>query len=395
MRDRLTRRELFTSASAALARPAAAAPAAPVAIARCRTYEAAALTAVLERMFDRIGGLGRIVRGKTVAVKINLTGNATTRLGRHPVEATTWTHPAVIAATLHLMDKAGARRIRLLESAISTADPLEEFMLEAGWDPGVYLRAARRVEFENTNWLGQGKRYHRFPVPRGGLLFPAYDLNHSYADCDAFVSIAKLKEHATAGITLSMKNLFGITPATIYGTFAGEDEPAPVPRGGRGEVIHWGQRPPSKSAPQEKDPNSPRQGGYRVPRAVADLAAARPVDLAIIDGITCQAVGETAGSRNAFMVEPGLLVAGANAVTTDAVGAALMGFDPMADRGRAPFEHCDSTLRLAEDLGVGTRDLNRIEVIGGPIRRIAFDFRAARAARGIPPPAPPEQRRRG
>jgi uncharacterized protein (DUF362 family) len=128
---------------------------------------------------------------------------------------------------------------------------------------------------------------------------------------------------------------------------------------------------------------------------VADLAAARPIDLAIIDGITSQAVGETAGSRNAFMVEPGLLVAGTNAVATDAVGAALMGFDPMADRGRAPFEHCDSTLRLAEDLGVGTRDLKRIEVIGEPIQRIAFDFRAARAARGIPPPVPPEQRRRG
>jgi hypothetical protein len=30
--------------------------------------------------------------------------------------------------------------------------------------------------------------------------------------------MAESKEHATAGITLSMKNCFGITPATIYGT---------------------------------------------------------------------------------------------------------------------------------------------------------------------------------
>jgi len=32
-------------------------------------------------------------------------------------------------------------------------------------------RAGRRVEFENTNWLGAG-RTTRFDVPGGGLLFP-------------------------------------------------------------------------------------------------------------------------------------------------------------------------------------------------------------------------------
>ena len=52
-----------------------------------------------------------------------------------------------------------------------------------------------------------------------------------------------------------------------------------------------------------------------------------------------------------------------------------MGFDPMAVRGTAPFETADSTLQLAEQLGVGTRDLNRIEVIGPPISKIHFDYR--------------------
>ena len=56
---------------------------------------------------------------------------------------------------------------------------------------------------------------------------------------------------------------------------------------------------------------------------------------------------------------------------------AVMGFDPMADRGKAPFEHCDNTLRLAEELGVGTRDLRRIEVIGTPIAEARFNFRKA------------------
>ena len=67
------------------------------------------------------------------------------------------------------------------------------------------------------------------------------------------------------------------------------------------------------------------------------------------------------------VVSPGVLVAGTNCVTTDAVAMAVMGYDPMADRGTPPFEKCDSTLRLAEELGVGTRDLKRIEVVGTPV----------------------------
>ena len=65
-----------------------------------------------------------------------------------------------------------------------------------------------------------------------------------------------------------------------------------------------------------------------------------------------------------------------NCVNTDAVATAVMGLDPMADRGNAPFETCDSTLRLAEHLGVGTRDLNRIEVTGTPIAKARYSFDA-------------------
>lgn len=86
--------------------------------------------------------------------------------------------------------------------------------------------------------------------------------------------------------------------------------------------------------------------------------------------------GEDAGRRE-ILLKPGVLVAGLNCVSTDAVCTALMGFNPMADRGTAPFETCDSTLRLAEELGVGTRDLNRIEVVGTPIAKAKFDFRSA------------------
>lgn len=376
MRDITRRQWLGGSVAAALASglPAlAAAPTAPVAMARCNSY-GPELKPTLAKMFDQIGGLGRLVKNKTVAIKINLTGNPDQRLGHLPHSTTFWTHPAVIAATMQLMSAAGARRMRLLESPWATIEPIEEFMLAANWEPRHLANAAPNVEFENTNYLGNGKKYSRLWTPKGGHVFKAFDLNHSYEDCDVFVSIAKMKEHATAGITLSMKNCFGITPCTIYGEGAGIDEPGLVPRSGRGP-FHAGNRQPSKSALPENDPKSPRQGGYRVPRIVADIVAARPIHLGIIDGIQTITRGEGCWIPGAEQISPGVLIAGTNPVTTDAVGMAVMGFDPMSDRGVAPFETCDNTLRLAEELGVGTRDLRRIEVIGASIDELRFPFR--------------------
>jgi len=375
----MTRREMLAGLGAVLARPSFGfdpqSPTAPVAVARCASY-GSELLPTLARMFDQLGGLGKVVAGKTVAVKLNLTGRGILRMGYAPVELAQWTHWRVIAATVHLMGKAGAKRIRLLESPWATADPVEEYILEAGWEPRDMLGAAENVEFENTNYLGRAKKYSRFKVPHGGLLFPAYDLNHSYEDCDVFVSIAKLKEHATAGVTLSMKNCFGIIPCTIYGRSAGVDEPSLVPVDGR-DPLHEGYRQPSKSSPPEIDPASPREGGYRIPRAVADLVAARPIHLAVIDGIVSMAGGEGPWISGVRPVSPGVLIAGTNCVTTDAVATAVMGFDPMAERGTPPFEGRDNTMRLAEKLGVGTCDLRRIEVLGTPISKARFKFRAA------------------
>jgi hypothetical protein len=63
-----------------------------------------------------------------------------------------------------------------------------------------------------------------------------------------------------------------------------------------------------------------------------------------------------------------------------------MGFDPMAARGTPPFETCDSTLQLAESVGIGTRDLKRIEIAGTPIAQARFDFAAIRRNRRAGPP---------
>jgi uncharacterized protein (DUF362 family) len=387
MRHCMNRREfvqgLATAAAGWCLRPsdlfpdnltALSAPTAPVAVAKCASY-GAGVRATLASMFDQLGGLDWLVKGRTVAIKLNMTGESQDHLAGLPQSMTHWVHPDVIGATISLLSDAGARRVRLLEGSLTSSPSLEEFMMQAKWNPRDFMNAAPHVEFEDTNYAGPSGKFVRFKVPGGGLLFESYDLNHSYADCDIYVSLAKLKEHATAGVTLSMKNSFGITPCVVYGTGAGVDEPAKVVQGARG-MLHDGTRQPSKVAAAEKDPSSPREPGFRVPRVTADLAAARPIHLAVIDGIYTMAGGEGPWVRRGRPVHAGLLVAGTNCVTVDAVSTALMGFDPMADRGTAPFEGCDSTLKLAEGLGLGTRNLKNIEVLGVPIAQAKVNFRS-------------------
>lgn len=348
-------------------------PAAPVAIAKCASYDED-VTARLATLFDQLGGLDGMVRGKTVTIKLNMTGSPALRVDGRPPALTHYVHPKLVGATAHLMGQAGTRRIRFVESAWGTGGPLEEYLLDSGWNVRQLLAAAPGVEFENTNALGKGPSYARFKVPGGGYLFPAYDLNHAYDDTDVFVSMAKLKNHATCGVTLSMKNCFGMLPASIYGDDAGVDEPNENPTKGRGTIMHEGRRQPSKSAPAELDPASSREPGYRVPHIVADLVKARPVDLQIIDGIESIAGGEGPWIRGVRRVQPGVLLAGRNPVSTDAVATAVMGYDPRATRGTVPFRTCDNTLLLAEGHGVGSAELRRIEVRGVPIAEAVYPY---------------------
>ncbi len=388
----LSRRQFIATSAVAglgatrLASWAHSAPSATVSIGKCGSY-GAELVPTLDRMFDQLGGLERLVKGRTVGIKLNLTGSPQLRLAGHSAGVAHWVHPRMVGAVVHLMDRAGARRIRLLESPYASAVPLEEYMFQAGWDASDFLGAGARVELENTNGLGRGRDYQRFDVPKGGLLFPSYLLNQSFRDCDVFVSLAKLKDHMTAGVTLSMKNCFGNIPTTIYGDYVKQDEPDLVPRSGRGLLFHAGGRQPPSFAAQEIDPQSPRHEGYRLPRVIVDICAARPIDLAIVDGIETMggAEGPWGGGE---ACRPGVLVAGTNCVNTDAVATAVMGYDPMAKGGTPPFYTCDNFLELAERKGLGTRDPRQIEVAGVPIEKARYDFAPmirSRFPRNVPP----------
>jgi len=343
---------------------------AAVAIVRCRDYSAEVKTA-LARGFDSIGGIGSLVKNKTVMVKINLTGTDFTPYLDRPVGETFMTHESTAVALAALLFGAGAKRVRFVESTQSRA-PLDGTLSLAGWDLGA-LRALGEVEFENTRNLGSGARYAHLRVPTGGYVFSSFEFNHSYADTDVLVSLAKLKNHITAGVTLSLKNLFGITPNTLYGDKAGTEDAT----AGRGP-LHNPTGFEKIKLPGLKDGITQTDPTWRVPHIIADVCAARPIDLAIIDGITSMNGGEGPWCRHAAQIKvttPGILIVGRNPVSTDAVGTAVMGYaNPRAARGAKPFHSCDNHLLLAEQAGLGTADLAQIDVRGLSIEQARYPY---------------------
>ena len=107
---RLTRREILRGAGAlagmaafggidlAPVLAAAKRPTAPVSIGRCTGYELPALTERLNTMFDQLGGIRKLVAGKTVVVKVNLTGSPTDKVGGLPANRTYQVHPNMALA---------------------------------------------------------------------------------------------------------------------------------------------------------------------------------------------------------------------------------------------------------------------------------------------------------
>src|SRR5258708_22068269 len=203
----VTRRDLMKGIAAAplaadLAR-AERSPAAPVSIARCDSYDGD-LTGTLSTMFDQLGGLGRIVKNKTVTIKVNLTGSPALKFQGKPLGLTHYTHPKMASAMAYLLERSGARRVRFVESAWATSGPLEEYLLDSGWNVRMLFSSAKTVEFANTNALGNGKPYVVLRVPGGAQIFPPFDLNHAYEDTAAFMSLPNLTNHATSALTLAM-----------------------------------------------------------------------------------------------------------------------------------------------------------------------------------------------
>ncbi len=333
-----------------------------VSITRCPDYSPEVQTA-MEKNFDLLGGIGKLVKGKTVTIKVNLTG-APFRWAFDKSPGETYiTHSSTVIALAKILFKEGAKRVRVVDSA-AFREPMREVLISAGWYVDTLLKLGN-VELENTRNLGEGKSYSTLKVPFGGYLFSSFELNHSYEDTDVLISLAKLKNHSAAGITLSMKNMFGITPNSRYSVNAGDENTT----SGRMPLHGFGfwrrRRQPDIELPGAKEGNFPNRQGYRIPRIIVDLCAARPVDIAIIDGITSISGGEGPWCRGVRETSPGILITGFNPVSTDAVGTAVMGYkNPLAESSVKPFEDGDNHILLAQQAGLGTGNLSKIEVRG-------------------------------
>jgi uncharacterized protein (DUF362 family) len=343
---------------------------AKVALVSCRSY-GPKMRVALEKCFDLLGGIGSLVKDKTVVVKLNLTnGDFMNFLGR-PVGETFMTHPATALALGSLLFAAGARRVRFVESTPSRA-ALAATLTLGDWDVPA-LTALGKVEFENTRNLGSGKSYTHLRVPNSGYMFSAFDLNQAYEQTDVMISLAKLKLHLTAGVTLSMKNMFGITPNSLYGSEAGNEEAT----AGRGP-LHSPHGSDNVHLPSLKEGITSADPTWRVPRITVDVCSARPIHLAIIDGITAMTGGEGPWCQEAGKVKltsPGVLIAGLNPVSTDAVATSVMGYsDPRAARGMKPFQDCDNHLLLAEQAGLGIAELASIDLRGLPIEKARYPY---------------------
>lgn len=398
MREGLTRRDWLAVTglaagamavrSAGAARPDEAArtvptgPAEPVSVAKVRSYDED-LTGQFRKMFDQIGEIDKQVKGKTVGIKVNLTGDG--RFPGYTTGDTHWVHPRVVGAAVAAFGALGAKRIRILEGCEShkRGSKLEDKLLQGGWDVNAIRNAAPLVEFEDTDKLGQAKQYSLLRVKGTPYVFPAFQVNHSYEDCDFFVSMGKMKNHEEMGLTLCIKNLFGITPLGIYEN--------------REKVFHYGQVQSPSGAPVELDPKSNRYEGWRLPRVLVDILSARPVDLAIADGIVSMVGGEGPWVLGSKPVHPGILIVGRNCVNTDTVAAACMGYNPRAGRheapyrvfknpkdhppeqlqpGDEPFQYADNMMLLGESAGLGSADVAKIEVCGVPIKEAMFEYEA-------------------
>jgi len=162
-----------------------------------------------------------------------------------------------------------------------------------------------------------------YPVPGGGQMFREYALPQRAMDVDAFVSVQKLKNHGFMGVTLCLKNLFGLVPQE--------------PQGRARQYYHH---------------------LVRMPYMLADLGRLFDPALNIVDGLVSQAGREWQGG------EPRVtdtLIAGDQVIATDACATHLMGHDPQGDWLTPPYHRDRNALLVAAEGGFGTVDLDEID----------------------------------
>ncbi|MFM1942059.1 MAG: hypothetical protein RI897_1041 [Verrucomicrobiota bacterium] len=378
----LTRRHfLQMAAGAAAALPAAASvvaapapPRSPVSLHLCPRYDYSAVKRELNMMFDEIGGVGRLVRRKHVTVKVNLVNSSQADLAGIPLSLTVIVHPVVAQALGALLVQYGARSVTFTDQ-LPFRETDQQSFLGYGFNLAEFNAAMEgKARFENTRNLGRHSSYAWVKTPGTPELATAWEVNRTYTDTDVLISLAKLKSHVSGGVTAGMKNLFGIPPSSLYGDDL-KSEPDENAMDYRSGTMHNCSRLPLTSAASFNGKSIEGDHGHNVPRFIVDLAAAFPIDLVVIDAISTiqSAEGWWMGSM-VRVTRPGLLIAGRNAVCTDAVAASAMGFDPTAPDRTWPFVNGTNYLALARNRGLGENRLSNIETVGTPLDKARFGF---------------------
>ena len=162
-----------------------------------------------------------------------------------------------------------------------------------------------------------------YEVPGGGNMFKRYLLSSSIDESDEFISVAKMKNHLFMGITLCMKNLFGLPPL---------NRP-------EGRIRHYFHH------------------AIRLSYVLPDLAMITDPCLNIIDGLVGQQGSEWGGRP----VVPDALIAGNQTTATDACAMYLMGHEPTSDWPVSPFRRDRNHLLVAAERGYGTVNLDQID----------------------------------
>ena len=315
-----------------------------VAIAKAANYDRALIRKQMETLLDAIGGVQDVLaHGTRVAIKTNLTGGIQSGSlpGISEIESFL-THPEVVRAVAELLRDAGAKEIFIVEAVYE----------KESWPYYGYETMAKEVGATLVD-LNYAEPYADFAKTSPGtqpLIYEEFQFNPILNEIDAFVSVSKMKCHNTAGVTHSMKNLFGLVPYRFY----------EINKGDRYRSAFHGPA------------NETRR---RLPQVIMDLNVARPVNLSIIDGVLTSEAGEGPWIPAMGPIKSGLLMAGKNALATDSVATAAMGFDPTADYPDEPFVHANNHLNIAVKLGMGTNKLDEIKVVGEKLADVTQQFK--------------------
>jgi len=244
-------------------------PASRVAIRRVESYQADLAAILVETLLD----FDLPVRGKTVLLKPNL-------VGLDP-QGMTNTHPGVIAAAREAFLRLGCAEVLIGDGPAMDRDMqavLESIRLHEFAGPLARIFVDLNVDdVERVLLRTRASRLKELYLPKTLL------------GADFLVSLPKLKTHHWAGVTLSLKNMFGVVPGACYGW----------PK----NVLHWA----------------------GIDRAILDINAAVRPDFAIVDGVIgMEGNGPIQGSPKTC----GVLVLGDDPVAVDSTCARVMGLAP-------------------------------------------------------------------